>query len=104
MHDNPTQNVADNVPNLHDSPVRYSPPVPAQNVIHSHSGIQNAIDNTNLQDYVLSRDRTRRVNVSKPSRYDGFVGLVALINLAFNVYESDGDEPQTYKQATKSKF
>ena len=73
-------------------------------MIDSPSGIQNAIDNTNLQDYVLSRDITRRVNVNRPSRFDGFVGLVALINLAFNVYESDGDEPQTYKQATKSKF
>ena len=53
---------------------------------------------------MLSRDRTRRVNVNRPSRFDGFVGIVALINLAFNVYETDGNEPQTYKQATKSKF
>ena len=27
-----------------------------------------------------------------------------MITLAFNVHESDGDEPQSYKQALKSKF
>ena len=48
----------------------------------------------------MSRDRDRRV-VNPPVRY---TSLVNLIVVTFNVYESDGDEPQSYKQALKSKF
>ena len=98
----PPQNVNDDVVNVHASPVRNIPPV--QNVINSPAGIHNAIDAPNLQDYVLARVRTRRTNVKKPVKFDGYVGLVALINSAFNVYESYGDKPQSYKQAAKSKF
>ena len=57
------------------------------------------VDEPNLHDYVLSRDRVRRPH-NPPVRYTGLVNLLAL---AFNVFESDGDEPQTYKQAQKSK-
>ena len=53
-----------------------------------------------LQNYLLSRDRGRRI-VNPPVRY---IGIVNLIALAFNVYESDGNEPQSYKQTLKSKF
>ena len=100
----PPQNVYDDNNDMHASPVRNSPPVPVQNVINSPADIQNAIDASNLQDYVLARDRTRRTNVKKSVKFDGYVGLVALINSAFNVYESYGDKPQSYKQAAKSKF
>ena len=35
----PPQNVDDNMPDVHASPIRNAPRVPAQNVIHSPSGI-----------------------------------------------------------------
>ena len=87
------QNVNVTGVNEHATPIRNVSPAPVQNVINSPAGIQNAIDVPDLQNYVLARDRTRRTNVNKPVRYDGYVGLVALVNLAFNLYESDGEEP-----------
>ena len=51
--------------------------------------------------YVLARDMIRRENVRPPKRWSDEMNLIAL---AFNIYESDGDKPQSYKQALKSMF
>ena len=65
-------------------------------------------DNSNPSDsvvvppnYVLDRDRARRTNVKAPKRFSDEMNLIAL---AFDAHESDGDEPQSYKQALKSIF
>lgn len=60
----------------------------------------NTSDNNDLRNYILSRDRGRR-KITKTQRYGDVNSLLAL---AFNIHESDENEPQSYKQALKSMF
>ena len=68
----------------------------------THEATENILSDSVVvpNDYLLTRDRGKRIR-KPPKRYGDELNLLAL---AFNVHESDGDEPQSYKQALKSMF